>query len=51
MIVWILKLKGRDLYDYRQTFDSKEDAEMYIKRTDRPYYIPVRAEIKLKLVD
>lgn len=47
MIVWILKLRQRDEYDYTITFSSKEEAEMYIKRVDRHYYIPVSAELKL----
>lgn len=49
MIVWILKVRQRDEYDYRQTFATKEEAQAYIYRTDRHYYIPVRAEIVLKL--
>lgn len=51
MVVWILKLKTYDQYDYTQTFATKEEAQAYINRTDRNYYIPVRAEIKLKLVE
>lgn len=49
MVVWILKLKTYDQYDYTQTFATKEEAQAYINRTDRHYYIPVRAEINLKL--
>lgn len=51
MVVWILKLRQQDKYDYTQTFSTKEEAQAYIIRTDRHYYIPVRAEIKLKLVE
>lgn len=50
MVVWILKLRQQDQYDYTQTFATKEEALAYIYRTDRHYYIPVRAEITLKLV-
>lgn len=50
-IVWVLKVRQRDEYDYSQTFSSKEEAECYIRRTDRHYYIPVKAEIKIKLVE
>lgn len=49
MVVWILKLKTYDQYDYTQTFSTKEEAQAYINRTDRHYYVPVRAELVLKL--
>lgn len=50
-IVWILKVRQRDEYDYSHTFDSKAEAEAYIYNKSMPYYIPVRAEIVLKLRD
>lgn len=51
MIVWILKIRTKDEYFTDQTFASKEEAQAYINRTCRPYLIPVRAELKLKLKD
>ena len=50
-IVWILKVRQRDEYDYSHTFETKADAEHYIFTKSMPYYIPVRAEIILKLRD
>lgn len=51
MIVWILKVKQRDEYDTSITFQSKQDADEYIIRTQRHYLLPIKARLTPALTD